>query len=129
MKENIAQMAARGAKLWPSKVAIEACGRTLTYQELDEQSDVLAQGLARLGHAFGDRLVISLNNCIEYILVSFLCTVQVWSWLVLTYCLALRGLWQTWCYHRRPEPCKLSWTDNRCRSACIGQIHHFRDRH
>jgi 2,3-dihydroxybenzoate-AMP ligase len=84
MKENIAQMAARGAKLWPSKVAIEACGRTLTYQELDEQSDVLAQGLARLGHAFGDRLVISLNNCIEYILVSFLCTVHVWSWLVLT---------------------------------------------
>ncbi|KNC78419.1 hypothetical protein SARC_09153 [Sphaeroforma arctica JP610] len=44
---------------------------TLTYKDLDEQSDVLARGLQKLGVAHGDRVGVWLPNCSQYVLLQY----------------------------------------------------------
>jgi acyl-coenzyme A synthetase/AMP-(fatty) acid ligase len=43
---------------------------TLTYQDLDVQSDALARGLERQGVQKGDRVAVMLGNSVEYCVVS-----------------------------------------------------------
>jgi non-ribosomal peptide synthetase component E (peptide arylation enzyme) len=42
---------------------------TLTYQDLDVQSDALARGLERQGVQKGDRVAVMLGNSVEYCVV------------------------------------------------------------
>jgi acyl-CoA synthetase (AMP-forming)/AMP-acid ligase II len=42
---------------------------TLTYQDLDIQSDALARGLERQGVQKGDRVAVMLGNSVEYCVV------------------------------------------------------------
>ena len=45
--------------------------RRLTYFELDQNSNALAQGLARKGVKKGDRVAVSLGNKIEFATVRY----------------------------------------------------------
>ena len=50
------------------------CGeRLLTYSDLDQASNRLANALLALGLAQGDRLAVVLHNCPEYIVVALAC--------------------------------------------------------
>jgi len=50
------------------------CGeRLLTYSDLDQASNRLANALLALGLARGDRLAVVLHNCPEYIVVALAC--------------------------------------------------------
>lgn len=63
-------IAARGRAM-PDRLAVEVCGRALTYGELDAQSDRLAGNLARHGVRKGDRVASMAFNCVEQLLVWF----------------------------------------------------------
>jgi fatty-acyl-CoA synthase len=57
----------------PNRTAITFEGRSLTYSELNARVDALASGLAQLGVAAGDRVVLWLGNCPEFIETFFAC--------------------------------------------------------
>lgn len=44
---------------------------TLTYQDLDVQSDALARGLERQGVQKGDRVAVMLGNGVEYCVATY----------------------------------------------------------
>lgn len=44
---------------------------TLTYQDLDVQSDALARGLERHGVQKGDRVAVMLGNGVEYCVATY----------------------------------------------------------
>jgi crotonobetaine/carnitine-CoA ligase len=46
-------------------------GVVLTYKQIDELTDRVAQGLRKLGVAKGDRVVLFLPNCVEFVLTWF----------------------------------------------------------
>jgi acyl-CoA synthetase (AMP-forming)/AMP-acid ligase II len=50
--------------------AIRQGERTVTYQELDRQSDRLASFLAAQGLTKGDHVALHLRNCIEYVVAD-----------------------------------------------------------
>ncbi len=49
----------------PDKTAIVCAGETISYRELDRQSDAVAQALLEMGLKPQDRVIIFLDNCIE----------------------------------------------------------------
>ena len=53
------------------KSAITYEGQTITYQELGERVDALAQGLRGLGVGPGDRVAVILPNCMEFVYAYF----------------------------------------------------------
>ena len=55
----------------PDRVATQFLGGQLTYRELKRRSDALANSLAALGIAKGDRVGIMLPNCPQYIIAAF----------------------------------------------------------
>ena len=59
------------ARLWGGKTALVNGLRRLTYGELDEQCNRLAQALAAEGVERGDRVVIYLDNTVEAVLAIF----------------------------------------------------------
>jgi len=61
--DQIAQQAARS----PESIALVFRDRTLTYQELERQSTLLAQRLCALGVRAGDRVAVSMERCPELI--------------------------------------------------------------
>ncbi len=65
---TLGQMLRRSARRRPGAEAV-IHGRTrLTYGELDTRTDALACGLARVGVARGDRVLIVLKNRVEHVL-------------------------------------------------------------
>lgn len=60
---NIAQFLIDAATNYPQKPALTFMGKTLTYERLYTEADVLARGLGRLGVKKGDRVAIMLPNC------------------------------------------------------------------
>lgn len=56
----------------PQGIAIRELSRSITYQELEDQSHVFAQALHAAGILQGDRVAVSLGNCIEYGVVGYL---------------------------------------------------------
>src|SRR5215469_3929522 len=54
------------ARRQPGRVAIVQDGKTLTFADLEAESNRLANGLARLGLEPGDRLGLFLPNCPEF---------------------------------------------------------------
>ena len=64
---------ARGAND-TARLAVEVCGRSLTYGELDKLSDRVAANLALLNVVKGDRVVSFAFNCVEQLLTWFGCS-------------------------------------------------------
>ena len=58
------------ARIRPAALAVVDGERSLTYAELDARVDRLAQGLAGLGIARGDRVALLTRNCLEYVEVE-----------------------------------------------------------
>src|SRR3954463_13027003 len=54
-----------------SKTALLFKGTTVTYAELQQQSDAFAAGLAALGVRKGDRVALLLPNCPQFLIAEF----------------------------------------------------------
>ena len=65
------QFLRRSADRFPDKTALVASGKRLTYSQLDELSDELAQGLVERGIGRGDRVVLFLDNSTEAVVSVF----------------------------------------------------------
>jgi long-chain acyl-CoA synthetase len=61
----------RSADRFPDKTALVASGKRLTYSQLDNLSDELAQGLVERGIGRGDRVVLFLDNSVEAVVSIF----------------------------------------------------------
>jgi phenylalanine ammonia-lyase len=66
LQMNVAHNIVRGRTLFPQKPALTFEGRRYTYAELDEWSNRVAEGLARLGIGRGDRVALFLPNIPEF---------------------------------------------------------------
>jgi amino acid adenylation domain-containing protein len=62
------QLLSKSAKAYPEKPAIWARGRSITYRELDEQSNQLAHLLRERGIQKGDRVGLFFPKCIESVI-------------------------------------------------------------
>lgn len=78
----------RNAELFPDKEAIVFEKRRITYKELNERVNALANALLKLGIKKGDIVSILLNNCSEYIEITFAVNKIGAVWLPLNYRLA-----------------------------------------
>jgi long-chain acyl-CoA synthetase len=63
------------ARAWPEKVAVRCGGDAITFGQLDETSDRLADGLGRLGLVHGDRVALFVPSSIEFV-VGFAAAVK-----------------------------------------------------
>jgi acyl-CoA synthetase (AMP-forming)/AMP-acid ligase II len=63
----IGDMLRRDAKLYGGKEAVVDVGRSLSYRELNERANRLANGLSGLGVKKGDRVAFMGNNCHPFI--------------------------------------------------------------
>ncbi|RII83267.1 AMP-binding protein [Neopusillimonas maritima] len=61
------------AAKFPDRSAFVSDERTLTFRELDEQTDLIAGGLLDIGLMSGDRVLFQLGTTIETVLVAFSC--------------------------------------------------------
>ncbi|MEC4720876.1 AMP-binding protein [Noviherbaspirillum sp. CPCC 100848] len=59
------------ARAQPGKPAYVWYGASLTYRQVDDMSDRFAARLAGLGVKKGDRVVLFLNNCPQYVIAHF----------------------------------------------------------
>lgn len=58
----------RNARRWPDRIAVKMRGgHGLTYAELDQRTDRLANALLGLGLTKGDRVAAWLDDCVEYV--------------------------------------------------------------
>jgi fatty-acyl-CoA synthase len=73
---------------FPNKEAIIFGEGRLTYKQLEERVDALAQGLRQLGLKRGDIVAILLLNCSEYFEITFAVNKLGGVWLPLNYRLA-----------------------------------------
>jgi long-chain acyl-CoA synthetase len=70
---NLGAFLSAAAARHPDRLALTFSGRSLRYPELNARVDALARGLTELGLAAGDRVVIWLGNCPEFIETFFAC--------------------------------------------------------
>ena len=68
---NIAENLVRARLFFPDKAALVFENQTLTYRQLDEQVNRLANGLRALGVAKGDRVALFLPNIPEFVVGYF----------------------------------------------------------
>jgi mycobactin salicyl-AMP ligase len=68
---TVDSMLADAAQRWPDRVAVVDVARQLTYAELDERADHAAAGLADIGIAAGDRVLLQLPNGCEFAVALF----------------------------------------------------------
>ena len=66
-----AQLIEGPAKETPQKVALIFNEQRITYQELNRRADALAAGLSKLGIKQGDRVLVCLPNCPEFVVAFF----------------------------------------------------------
>jgi long-chain acyl-CoA synthetase len=69
--KNLVQMLRASAARFPVKFALIFCDKKITYKELDQMSDRLAQGLLNLGVKKNDRIAMLLQNCPEFVIGYF----------------------------------------------------------
>jgi fatty-acyl-CoA synthase len=68
---NWSLVADRNADLYPEKECLIGLGKRVTWRQLKNRVDSLAQGLLELGLGRGDVIAILLNNYLEYIEMTF----------------------------------------------------------
>ena len=69
--ETLADLPAAWARLRPEKVAVRCASETLTFQELEAQSNKAANALLSAGLLPGDRIVFLDKNCIDFFPILF----------------------------------------------------------
>jgi fatty-acyl-CoA synthase len=70
---NLGAFLSGAAARHPDRTALTFSGRSLRYPELNARVDALASSLTELGLAAGERVVIWLGNCPEFIETFFAC--------------------------------------------------------
>ncbi|MBU1208371.1 MAG: long-chain fatty acid--CoA ligase [Pseudomonadota bacterium] len=75
----------RNAELFPDKECLVGLGKRVTWRQLKERVNSLAQGLLDLGLGSGDVISILLNNCLEYVEMTFAINKIGAIWLPLNY--------------------------------------------
>jgi len=63
---NIGEIVNVNANKYPNKLVLKDAKRQLTFKELNERSNKLANGILKSGIKKGDKLAILSNNCIEF---------------------------------------------------------------
>ncbi|MFW9829104.1 MAG: AMP-binding protein [Candidatus Thorarchaeota archaeon] len=63
---NIGEIINVNAKKYPNKLALKDAKRQLTFNELNERTNKLANGILKSGINKGDKIAILSNNCIEF---------------------------------------------------------------
>lgn len=61
----------RNAEEYPDKICLTGLGKNYTWNELNKRANSLAQGLKDLGLKRGDIVAILLNNCTEFIEITY----------------------------------------------------------
>nr|WP_329141357.1 AMP-binding protein [Streptomyces sp. NBC_01476] len=69
--EPLGELLRRSAAEHGARTAVVGDGVRLSYAELDARADDLARGLLGLGLTRGDRIVVHLPNCAEFVLATF----------------------------------------------------------
>ena len=67
----VSQFLEHNAERFPHKVALVCDSRRLTYAQIEEQANRVANGLLTLGVARGDRVAIWLHNSVETVIALF----------------------------------------------------------
>lgn len=70
---NVGELVARSARAFARHTAITSAARSLTYAELEQRSNRLANALRGMGLARGDRVGIYLPNCTEIVEIELAC--------------------------------------------------------
>lgn len=70
---NLGAFLTRTAERHPARTALSSNGRRISYAEMNERVDALAAGLTDCGLRAGDRVVLWLRNCPEFIETFFAC--------------------------------------------------------
>ncbi|PVH71984.1 acetyl-CoA synthetase-like protein [Cadophora sp. DSE1049] len=73
LEETISEKFAAICGEFPGRTAVKTPSSELSYLELKRESDALALGLIELGIENGDRVAISLGNCVPYAVISYAC--------------------------------------------------------
>ncbi len=68
---TVDSMLSEAAQRWPARVAVVDVAQQITYAEFDERADHAAAGLAELGIAPGDRVLLQLPNGCEFAVALF----------------------------------------------------------
>ena len=68
---NIREMVAMQARRYQDRIAIRFYERDITYRDLDEQSNRVANGLLKLGVGKGDRVCMLMDNSPEFYYTYF----------------------------------------------------------
>ncbi|MGB5909694.1 MAG: AMP-binding protein, partial [Promethearchaeia archaeon] len=63
---NIGEIINVNANKYPDKLALKDARRQLTFKQLNERSNKLANGILKSGIKKGDKLAVLSNNCIEF---------------------------------------------------------------
>lgn len=82
----------RNAEAYLEKECLIGLGKRLTWSQLNERSNSLAQGLKDLGIKKGDIIAILLNNCLEFMEMTFAVNQIGAIWLPLNYRLSANEL-------------------------------------
>ncbi len=70
---NVGELVSRSARAFAQQLAVTSSTRNLTYAELDQRSNRLANALRGMGLARGDRVGIYLPNCSEIVEIELAC--------------------------------------------------------
>lgn len=70
---NVGALVARSARAHAQRLAVKSPARSMTYAELEQRSNRLANALQGLGLARGDRVGIYLPNCVEIVEIEIAC--------------------------------------------------------
>ncbi|KAF3317186.1 hypothetical protein TWF173_000433 [Orbilia oligospora] len=73
LENTVSQQLSTVATKFPDRIAVQTDKSRLTYKQLDQQSDVLASSLSRLGLQPSERVAACLGNLIEYVVVVYAC--------------------------------------------------------
>ena len=70
---NVGALVARCARAYARRVAVRSVERSVSYAELEQRSNRLANALLGLGLQRGDRVGIYLPNCVEIVEIELAC--------------------------------------------------------
>ncbi|KAH7324097.1 hypothetical protein BKA65DRAFT_555759 [Rhexocercosporidium sp. MPI-PUGE-AT-0058] len=73
LEETISGKFAVICRDFSARTAVKTSSSRLSYLELNQESDALALGFLDLGIRNGDRVAISLGNCLPYAVISYAC--------------------------------------------------------
>ncbi|MGH6626648.1 MAG: AMP-binding protein [Burkholderiaceae bacterium] len=70
---NVGELVSRGTRAFARQIAVKSPTRSITYAELEQRSNRLANALLGAGLQRGDRVGIYLPNCIEIVEIELAC--------------------------------------------------------